>query len=185
MRAWLSQSGRRCCGRSRIGPASCIRAGWAITGQSHGVRRPARCRDASLWPPSPAASNSQAPGAHAQAVAAAPTHASCSMRQIIAVDPQEGWRCSVNLTPRDAFVVRVDQRDIDVVVSLQEASGRHAYRGGFADQTCQRRGAADRTAPEWQVRTGRSTQSRRCRSTARTDNPRSRRRTARAHGRTR
>jgi tetratricopeptide (TPR) repeat protein len=64
--------------------------------------------------------------AHAQADSAAPTNASCSKRQLIAVDPQEAWRCSVNLTPGDALVVRLDQRDIDVVVLLQEPGGRQA-----------------------------------------------------------
>ena len=40
--------------------------------------------------------------------------------------PASEWRCSIASTPSDAFVVRVDQRDIDVVVSLLDASGRQA-----------------------------------------------------------
>jgi tetratricopeptide (TPR) repeat protein len=58
--------------------------------------------------------------------AAAASHDSCGARQVLIVDPQAGSSCSIALTPSDAFVVRVDQRDIDVVVSLQDASGRQA-----------------------------------------------------------
>ena len=56
----------------------------------------------------------------------APTNGSCSARQLVIIDPQQGWRCTVKLTPPEALVVRVEQRDVDVVVSLQDQSGREA-----------------------------------------------------------
>ena len=62
---------------------------------------------------------------HVQAAAAASDN-SCDARQVLIIDPQAGSSCSIAFTPGDAFVVRVEQRDIDVTVSLQDASGRQA-----------------------------------------------------------
>lgn len=62
--------------------------------------------------------------AYAQAAAAKSPNNSCSPKQVVIVDPQAGWHCSIALTTSNALVVRVDQRDIDVVLSLQDTSGR-------------------------------------------------------------
>jgi len=51
---------------------------------------------------------------------------SCSARQVIVVEPQKDWRCTVNVEPQDALVVRVDQHDGDFVLSLQDARGQQA-----------------------------------------------------------
>jgi CHAT domain-containing protein/Tfp pilus assembly protein PilF len=61
-----------------------------------------------------------------QSAAVAPTNGSCNTRQLVVVHAQQGWRCTIKLTTRDALVVRVDQRDIDVVVSLQDERGQQA-----------------------------------------------------------
>ena len=67
------------------------------------------------------------PPGHAQRPPAASASGACESRQIISVDPQGGWRCALALQPADAFVVRVDQRDIDVIVALQDTRGRQAF----------------------------------------------------------
>ena len=54
----------------------------------------------------------------------APANGPCSARQLILVGPQEGWSCRVDVAAHDTFVVRVDQRDVDVVVSLHHARGQ-------------------------------------------------------------
>src|SRR6185369_1298652 len=66
------------------------------------------------------------PRAHGQGTAAKPPKNSCSATQVVIVDQQASWHCSIALTTSDAFVVRVDQRDVDVVVSLQDAKGQQA-----------------------------------------------------------
>ena len=62
---------------------------------------------------------------HAQA-AAPPSNDSCGAHRALTVDPQAGASCSIAFTPDDAFVVRVEQSNIDVVASLRDASGRQA-----------------------------------------------------------
>ena len=62
--------------------------------------------------------------APAQSESVAPPDGICDVRQLIVVDLQQGWRCNLRLNAADAFIVRVDQRDVDVILSLRDASGR-------------------------------------------------------------
>ena len=72
------------------------------------------------------AASAQLVAAPPQSAAVTPTGGLCSARQLVVAEPQQGWRCTVNFGASDAFVVRVDQRDLDVVVSLYDAHGRQA-----------------------------------------------------------
>ena len=59
----------------------------------------------------------------AQSDSAAPAGSPCAPRQLIVVELQRGWRCTVMLKADDAFVVHVDQRDVDVIVALEDERG--------------------------------------------------------------
>lgn len=59
----------------------------------------------------------------AQGNSAAPAGGACAPRQVIVVELQRGWRCTVALKADDAFVVQVDQRDVDVIVALRDERG--------------------------------------------------------------
>jgi CHAT domain-containing protein/tetratricopeptide (TPR) repeat protein len=59
----------------------------------------------------------------AQSDSAAPAGSTCAHRQLIVVELQRSWRCTVMLKADDAFVVHVDQRDVDVIVTLEDEGG--------------------------------------------------------------
>lgn len=56
--------------------------------------------------------------AAAPAAQAVKSSGSCADRQSVSVDLHAGWRCQVSLTREQAYLIRVEQRDLDVVVTV-------------------------------------------------------------------
>lgn len=52
------------------------------------------------------------------AVKAPKSGGTCLERQSVTLAASDGWRCVVSMTPEQALLVRVEQRDVDVVVRL-------------------------------------------------------------------
>ena len=88
---------------------------------------------------------------YAQRRAAGPSNGVCESRQSVSVDPNADWRCSLALTPSDAFTIRVDQRDWTsrLVARYARPTGLH---GRFADEESKRGSLAGRRATERKVR---------------------------------
>ena len=48
----------------------------------------------------------------------------CAERQSISLDTDSPWQCELSLTPQQAYVVRAEQRDIDMVIAVVDSAGR-------------------------------------------------------------
>ena len=51
-------------------------------------------------------------------------HIACAERHSISLDTDSPWQCELSLTPQQAYVVRAEQRDIDMVIAVVDSAGR-------------------------------------------------------------